>query len=85
MAGTYAEEIRLREENEEALIKKKVDGLRDRMAMVAMNGLLSNHAGKESCFPRYRERIAEESYRIADVMLEARQKNQKDQGEGTQP
>lgn len=50
--------------------------LRDRLAGVALNGLLSSHHLKEEHFDQkdWRGWLAGEAYQLADAMLEAREK-----------
>ena len=84
-AEEHSKQQRFRQEQlerERELIEERQD-LRDRVAIAAMSGLLSNHAADLSQLQF--ERIGMVSYRIADAMLEARQKTQEDQSEGTQP
>lgn len=46
--------------------------LRDKLAMSAMNGILSNHCMIDNVTEQSAEWVAKESYQMADAMLKAR-------------
>jgi len=64
------DEIKASEERE---LRRRENGLRDTFAIEAMNGLLNNFTSNETGVERYKA-IAETSYAIANLMLEARKR-----------